>query len=208
MGSPALLAACRTATSSSSFGGRGRGPWPSTSSATARKPTSVSSRARPDIELWCRCCLPPPCPSRTSGVPGAACSGAQRAAVTSPSTISRVVTPSDVMCDTRRRSAGFRSVTGVPLTRKDSAPGGYQAAHPETEPGSTHDGTTMLLTGLTSLARATVSGTLQRRRGADHGIRGLSVTRRRAAGHFGFSSAFARSAGARGTLISRLGDMP
>src|SRR5690242_14093781 len=157
MGSPALLAACRAAISSSSYGVRGRGPWPPASSARARKPTSVSSRARPDIAGWCRCC-PPPCPSRTIGVPGAVCSGAQRTAVTSPSTSSRVVTPSDVMCEIRRRSAGFRSVMGVPLTRKDGAPGGYQAAHPVTEPGSTRDGTTVLLTGLTSQVLGSRSG--------------------------------------------------
>src|SRR6185437_7323433 len=165
MGSPAFLAACRAATSSSSYGVRGRGPWPPASSARARKPVSVSSRARPDIAGWCRCC-PPPCPSRTTGVPGAVCSGAQRTAVTSPSTSSRVVTPSDVVCEIRRRSAGFRSVMGVPLTRKDGAPGGYQAAQPVTEPGSTRDGTTVLLTGLTSLARVTVRGHDTGRHGA------------------------------------------
>ncbi|HET9974922.1 MAG TPA: hypothetical protein VFQ68_42290, partial [Streptosporangiaceae bacterium] len=55
---------------------------------------------------------------------------------------------------------------GVPLTRKDGAPGGYQAAHPVTEPGSTRDGTTVLLTGLTSQARVTVRGYDTGRHGA------------------------------------------
>ena len=142
MGSPTLLDACRTAAPSSSYGVQGRGPWPSSSSATARRPTSVSSRARPDLAGWCRCCLPLPCPSRTTGVPGAARSGARARRSRRRARASRVVTPSDVVCETEAERAGLQIGGWEHLSEGGSgAPSGYPAAHPVTQPGDTHDGT-------------------------------------------------------------------
>jgi len=45
---------------------------------------------------------------------------------------------------------------GVPLSKKGGAPGGSQAARPVTDPGSTHEGSSMMVTGLTSRDRVTV----------------------------------------------------
>jgi len=52
----------------------------------------------------------------------------------------------------------------------DGAPGGYEAAHPVTKPGSTRDGMSILRTGLTSQSRVTDWATIQRPPRADHEI--------------------------------------